>query len=110
MLRVLLFFLSFSALAAPRAYIPPGGFQDNFWQQVQIQHLQTQQQLQYQDQYRRMLLMQDQERQLQQLMDRQDDMEFFQRNQIMHEHSDRLRLYTQPLRTAPKPAKNKAGK
>jgi hypothetical protein len=110
MLRILLFFVSFSVFAAPRAYIPPGGFQDNFWQQVQIQHLQTQQQLQAQDQYRRSLLLQDQERQLQQLIDQQNQMEFFQRNQMMHQHSDRLRMYIQPLKANPEAVKKNANK
>jgi hypothetical protein len=112
MLRILLFLLSFSAFAGTRVYVPQNGFQDNFWQQVQIQHLQTQQQLQAQDQYRRFLLLQDQERQIQQIMDQQDQLEYMQRNLIMHEHSDRLRMYTRPIKVKPETVKknNKAAR
>lgn len=95
MIRLLLLLLSFSALAAgPRVYGPPGGFQDNFWQNVQLQNLQTQQQLQYQDQYRRQLLLQDQQHQIQQLIDQQNQLEYMQRNLNMHEYSDRLKMYS----------------
>jgi hypothetical protein len=98
----ILFFVSSAAFAAPRPYIPPPGwFNDSFWQQVQIQHLQTQQQLQAQDQYRRSLLLQDQQRQIERLRDQQSQFEYLQRNSIMHEHSDRLKLYSQPLRSRP---------
>ncbi len=69
-------------------------------------HLQTQQQLQAQDQYRRNLLIEDQQRQLQRLQDQQYDFEFTQRNSIMRQHVDQLRMYSQP--TAPKTAPNKA--
>ncbi len=112
MLRILLLFLSFSALAGSRTYIPQSGFQDNFWQQVQMQHLQTQQQLQSQDQYRRFLLLQDQERQIQQMMDQQDQLEYMQRNLIMHEHSESLRMYSHPIKTRPETVNknNKAAK
>jgi hypothetical protein len=88
MLRLVLFFISFSAIAAPRLNYPPGGFQDNFWQQVQIQQIQNQLQLQSQDQYRRQLLLQDQQHQIEQLQDQQSQFEFTQRNSIMHQHSD----------------------
>jgi hypothetical protein len=110
MLRLLLLFVSFSAFAAPRLNFPPGGFQDNFWQQAQIQHLQTQQQLQSQDQYRRLLLLQDQQRQLQQLRDQQYDFEYLQRNSIMHEHSNRLRMYSRPIKGRPEAVKKKQSK
>jgi ribosomal protein L9 len=102
MLRLLLLFLSFSAFSAPRVTYPPGGFQDNFWQQVQLQHLQTQQQLQSQDQYRRQLLLQDQQRQIDRLEDRQNQIEHMQQNSIMHQHSDRLKMYSQPNKARPK--------
>ena len=107
MLRLVLFFISFSALSAPRVIYPPGGFYNNFWQQVQLQHLQTQQQLQSQDQYRRQLLFQDQQRQIDQIQDQQHEIEIMQRNSIMHQHSDRLRLYSQSYRMRPKLEKQK---
>jgi hypothetical protein len=107
MLRLLLFFISLSAFAAPRVYLTPGGFQDNFWQQVQIQHLQTQQQLQSQDQYRRLLLLQDQERQIQQLQDQQSQIEYMQRNSIMHQYSDRLKMYSNPVKSRQEVVKKK---
>jgi len=107
MLRLLLFFISLSAFAAPRVNYPPGGFQDNFWQQVQIQHLQTQQQLQSQDQYRRQLLLQDQQRQIEQIQDQQSQFEFMQRNSIMHQYSDRLKMYSQPIKVRPEAVKKK---
>jgi hypothetical protein len=107
MLRVLLFFVTFSAFAAPRVTYPPGGFQDNFWQQVQIQHLQTQQQLQSQDQYRRQLLLQDQQHQIEHLQDQQYQLEYLQRNSIMHEYSDRLRSYSHPIKPKPQIVKKK---
>ena len=110
MLRLLLFFVSFSAFAGPRLNFPPGGFRDNFWQQVQIQHLQTQQQLQSQDQYRRLLLLQDQQRQIERLQDQQYQFEYLQRNAIMHEHSDRLRMYSRPVRVRPEVVKKKTSK
>ncbi len=110
MLRLILFLLSFSAVAAPRVNYPPGGFQDNFWQQVQIQHLQTQQQLQAQDQYRRQLLLQDQQRQIQQLQDQQNQLEYMQRNSIMYQHSDRLKMYSQPVNGNREVAKKKKKK
>jgi len=96
MLRLLLFFVSFSAVAAPRVTYPPGGFQDNFWQQVQLQQYQTQLQLQSQDQYRRMLLLQDQERQIQQIEDQQNQLESRQGSMLMHQYSDRLKMYSRP--------------
>jgi hypothetical protein len=101
MLRLLLFFISFSAFAAPRVNYPPGGFQDNFWQQVQIQS---------QDQYRRQLLLQDQQHQIEQLQDQQNQFEFTQRNSIMHQHSDRLKMYSNPGRRTPEIAKKKPNK
>jgi tmRNA-binding protein len=107
MLRLLLFLLSFSALAAPRVNYPPGGFQDNFWQQVQIQHLQTQQQLQSQDQYRRQLLLQDQQQQIQRIVDQQGQIEYMQRNLNMHQYSDRLKMYSQPIKASPEAVKKK---
>ena len=110
MLRLLLLFISFSAYAGPRLTYPPGGFQDNFWNQVQLQHLQTQQQLQSQDLYRRQLLMQDQQRQLERLQDQQYQFEYLHRNSIMRNHSDRLRLYSQPLQTRPMNVKKKPAK
>ena len=110
MLRLLLFFISLSAYAAPRVNYPPGGFQDNFWQQVQMQSLQTQQQLQSQDQYRRQLLLQDQGRQIQQLQDQQYQIESMQRNSIMHQHSDRLKMYSNPVKGKPEVVKKKHGK
>jgi ribosomal protein L9 len=107
MLRLLLVFISFSAFAAPRVNYPPGGFQDNFWQQVQIQHVLTQQQLQSQDQYRRQLLLQDQQRQIDQLQDQQSQIEYLQRNSIMRQHSDLLKIYSQPIKVQPQWVKQK---
>jgi hypothetical protein len=109
MLKLLWFFLSFSVYAAPRVTYPPGGFQDNFWQQIQNQHIQTQQQLQSQDQYRRQLL-QDQQWQLERLQDRQYKLDYMQRNSIMHDHSDRLRMYSQPPQVKPKALQQKRNK
>jgi len=106
MLRLLWFFLSFSVYAAPRVIYPPGGFQDNFWQQIQSQHLQTQQQLQSQDQYRRQLL-QDQQWQIERLQDRQYKLDYMQRNSIMHDHSDRLRMYSEPPKVRPEALQQK---
>jgi tmRNA-binding protein len=110
MLRLVLFFISFSAIAAPRLNYPPGGFQDNFWQQVQIQQIQNQLQLQSQDQYRRQLLLQDQQHQIEQLQDQQSQFEFTQRNSIMHQHSDRLKMYSNPGTGTPEIAKKKLNK
>jgi hypothetical protein len=110
MLRLFLLFISFSVYAAPRVTYPPGGFQDNFWQQVQIQHLQTQNQLQSQDQYRRQLLMQDQQRQIERLEDRQYQIDYMQRNSIMHQYSDRLKMYSQPVKIKPEAVKKKQAK
>lgn len=107
MLRLLLILFSLSATAAPRLTYPPGGFQDNFWQQAQYQHLQTQLQLQSQDQYRRQLLLQDQQYQIDRIRHQQDELEYLQRNSIMHDHSDRLRMYSRPSITKPKIDKRK---
>ena len=107
MLKLLLFFISLPVFAAPRLNQPPGGFQDSIWQRAQIQHLQTQQQLQEQDQYRRLLLLQDQQRQLQQVLDQQSQMEYMQRNSTIHQHSDRLRMYSQPIKVKPNTVKKK---
>ncbi len=108
MLKVLvLLVISLSTFAAPRATYPPGGFQDNFWRQVQIQHLLTQQQLQAQDQYRRQLLSQDQQRQIQLLQDNQNQLEYMQHNSTMHGYSDRLKMYSQPLKSRPDVVKKK---
>lgn len=94
MLRVLLFCLSFSAFAGPRsAPFFLWQYDDYTWQRAQLMHLQTQQQLQAQDQYRRLLLLQDQQRQIQRLQDQQRDLEFMQRSGIMHQHIDRLKSY-----------------
>lgn len=110
MLRLLLLLMTATAFAAPRTYMPQSGFQDNFWQQVQVQHLQTQLQLQSQDQYRRQLLMQDQQRQIQQIQDQQSEINYLQRNSIMHEHSDRLRLYSRPIKARPQVTKKKGNR
>jgi hypothetical protein len=110
MLRLLLFIISLPVFAAPRLNQPPGGFQDNVWQRAQIQLLQTQQQLQEQDQYRRLLLMQDQQRQLQQVLDQQSQFEYMQRNSTMHQHSDRLRMYSLPVKPRPAKSGNKHSK
>lgn len=102
MLRVLLLLLSFSAYAGPRSQGLPIWLQDNHnSQQLQLQHLQTQQQLQAQDQYRRQLLQQDQERQIQKLQEQQDRLEGIQRSQLIHDHSDRLRMYSRPIKIRP---------
>jgi hypothetical protein len=110
MLKILLFFISLPALAAPRGLQPPSGFQDNFWQQVQIQNLQTQQQLQSQDQYRRLLLLQDQEREIQRIQDQQNQLEYLQGSSQMHQYSDRLKMYSRPVRGNVGVVKKKPGK
>jgi hypothetical protein len=107
MLKVLLLFISFSALALARGTQAPIGFQDNFWQQVQIQDAQRQQQLQWQDQYRRQLLLQDQKRQIQQLQDQQSEIDRIQQSLIMHQRSDLLKLYSVPVKTRREPVKKK---
>ncbi len=104
MLRVLLLLFSFSVYAGPRSHGLPIWLQDNNWQQIQFQHLQTQQQLQAQDQYRRQLLQQDQERQLQKLQDQQNRLEGLQRSLLIHDHSERLKMYSRPLKVKPRVA------
>ena len=96
MLRFLLFFLCFSVLAAP---MPPTGFQDSFWQQVQIQNLQSQQQLQSQDQYRRQVLFQDQQMRMKQLEDQQNQLEDMQRSLMIHQDSNQLMIDSYPRKT-----------
>jgi hypothetical protein len=110
MLRIfLLFLLSFSAFAGPRGL--PIWLQDNNnWQQAQIIHIQTQQQLQAQDQYRRQLLIQDDLRQIQRITDRQSDLERLQRNQLMHNHSDRLLMYSRSIKPLPEAYRKKLSK
>ncbi len=98
MLKWLLFFISFSVSARTYVIPPPNWFYDRTWQQAQIMHIQTQQQLQAQDFYNRSLLLHDQERQLQRIADEQHQLELRQQNIIMHQHSDRLRLYGQSLK------------
>jgi len=110
MLKIILFVISFPVLAGPRGTQPPTGFQDNFWQQVQIQNLQNQQQLQNQDQYRRLLLLQDQERQIQRIQDQQDQLEYLQGSSQMHQYSDRLKMYSRPVRGNVGVVKKKQGK
>ncbi len=100
-LVLILPFLSFSAQAGSRSHGLPIWLQDNNWQQVQQQHLQTQQQLQAQDQYRRQLLQQDQERQIQRLKEQQDRLEGMQRSLLIHDHSNRLRMYSRPIKLRP---------
>lgn len=108
MLRVLLFLLHFSTFAEARERGLPIWQQDNYrWQQIQLQHLQTQQQLQAQDQYRRQLLLQDQERQIQKLRDQQQEIEDRQRSLMMREHTDKLRLYSKPLKAGQAGVKKK---
>jgi type II secretory pathway component PulK len=76
--------------------------QDNYrWQQLQNQHIQTQQQLQAQDQYRRQLLLQDQERQIQKINDQQHQLEQQQRSLTIHGYSDRLRMYGKSVNNPP---------
>lgn len=89
--------LAFTATAYARGL--PIWMQDNYrwWGQVQNQHLQTQQQLQMQDQYRRQLLLQDQDRQIQKIKDQQDALEDAQRSLLMHGYSNRLRIYSRQL-------------
>ena len=97
-----IFFLSFSVFAGPRsAPFPIWLNEDYTWQRAQMMHLQTQQQLQAQDQYRRLLLLQDQQRQIQRLQDQQNQLEFMQRNSIMHQHIDRLKVYSRPALSKP---------
>jgi uncharacterized membrane protein (DUF106 family) len=98
MLRILLFYLGFSAYAMARSVAVPLGFQDNFWQQVQVQNIQSQLQLQSQDQFRRLLLLQDQQRQIQRLVDQQSQLENMQRNMIMHQHADQLMRISRPIK------------
>ena len=70
----------------------PTGFQDSFWQQVQIQNLQSQQQLQSQDQYRRQVLFQDQQMRMKQLED-------MQRSLMIHQDSNQLMIDSYPRKT-----------
>ena len=102
MLRILLLFISLSVWAAP-----PIGFQDNFWQQVQIQDQQRQQQLQFQDQYRRQLLLQDQQWQIQRLQDQQRQIDNMQQHLMMQQYHDQLMLYSYPGKTRREAVKKK---
>ena len=101
MLRLLIFFLISLPAFARTTVMPQSGFQDNMWQQSQIMHIQTQQQLQAQDQYRRQLLQQDQQRQIERLEDQQRQLEYLQQSDIWHQHAQQLRLLSYP----PKPRK-----
>jgi hypothetical protein len=107
MLRLLLFIISLSAFARPPATPPLSGFQGNLWQQAQSMHLQTQQQLQAQDQYRRQLLLQDQQLQIDQLEYQQDQMDRMQRSATMHQYSDHLKQYSDSVNARPKEIKKK---
>lgn len=90
--------------ARPAPY-PIWLYPDDVWQRSQNMHLQTQQQLQMQDQYRRNLLMQDQERQLRRLIDEQRNLESLQRSNIMRQHVDQLRSYSRMAKPSPSPKK-----
>jgi len=79
--------------------MPPTGFQDSFWQQVQIQNLQSQQQLQSQDQYRRQVLFQDQQMRMKQLEDQQNQLEDMQRSLMIHQDSNQLMIDSYPRKT-----------
>ncbi len=108
MLRIFLLYLSFSAIASARGNgYPIWLHNDNAWNRAQIMHLQTQQQLQSQDQYRRNLLLQDQLWQLQRLQDQQDDLNFMLHNSNMHQHIDRLKRYSRSLTSPSAKTKSK---
>jgi type II secretory pathway pseudopilin PulG len=108
MFRIISILLCLSIVSTGYARGLPIWQQDNYrWQQLQIQHLQTQQQLQAQDQYRRQLLLQDQERQIQKLRDQQDQLEETQRSITIHGYSDRLKMYSKPANNSPAGVKKK---
>lgn len=96
LLRLILLFLISLPVYARSIIVYPGGFYSNTWNQAQMMHLQTQQQLQAQDLYRRQLLMQDQQWRMDQLEDQRilDNIRLNSTN--MHQHSDRLKLYSRP--------------
>ncbi len=97
-LRLLLLLFVSLPTYARTVLVAPGSFYSNTWQQAQYMHLQTQQQLQAQDLYRRQLLLQDQERRIDRLEDLQLQNSLRQNSLMMHEYSDRLRIYSRPLR------------
>jgi hypothetical protein len=106
---LILFFMSSIAVArTPIIFYYPPGFYDRMWVTEQMMHLQTQQQLQQQDLYRRQLLMQDQERQLQKIMDQQDQLRYMQDSSTMHEHSNRLKYFSYPHKNLQKKPKKNA--
>ena len=65
--------------------------------QAQLQHIQTQQQLQQQDLNRRLSIMQGQDQQLQRILDQQRQMESLQHSKNIYDHSQRLRIYSGSL-------------
>lgn len=104
MLRLILLLL-ISPPAYPRTVIiAPGGFYSNTWQQAQIMHLQTQQQLQAQDLYRRQLLMEDQQWRMDRLEDQRAEDNLRLNSLMMHQFSDRLKMYSRPVESRAKSA------
>ena len=98
------------AFAGSKAKLPPYPiwlYNDTLWQKEQLIHLQTQQQLQAQDEYRRQLLLQNQQWQLDRLRDEQQKLEYRQRNSIMYDYADRLRKYGALFKSAPATSKKK---
>ncbi len=96
--RLIAFFLLTFLINAPvysrSITVYPGSFYSNTWIQAQLMHLQTQQQLQSQDLYRRQLLMQDQQWQINRLADQRMLDELRMNSRLMHQYSDRLRRYS----------------
>ena len=74
----------------------PGNFSSNTWNQAQLMHLQTQQQLQAQDIYRRQLLNQDLQRQMDRLEDQRIEDDLRLNSLMMRQHTDRLRSLSRP--------------
>lgn len=94
LIRLILLFLISLPAYSRSIVIYPGGFYSNTFNQAQLMHLQTQQQLQAQDLYRRQLLMQDQQWQMERL-ENQRALDDIRLNSLrMHQYSDRLKLYS----------------
>ena len=102
MLRLMLLLLISLPAYSRSITIAPGSFYSNTWQQAQWMHLQTQQQLQAQDLYRRQLLIQDQEWRLDRLEDQRSRDNLRLNSLMMHQYSDRLKSYSRPIYRSPR--------
>ncbi|MBM4207823.1 MAG: hypothetical protein FJ190_07310 [Gammaproteobacteria bacterium] len=94
MLRLILLFLISFPVYSRSIIVYPGNFYSNTWNQAQIMHVQTQQQLQAQDLYRRQLLLQSQQWRMDRLEDQRISDGMRLNSLMMHHHSDRLKQYS----------------